>query len=214
MAVEKRYKIEELPVQHPLLAWAVEYTGVVLNRCEVGRDGRAAHERLKGKKGTMPGLEFAEGVLWKAGNRGGALGKLSTTWRTGVYVGIRAKSGEFIVADAQGTWKTRSARRRPFDERWDVSNLELIKNTPWKDEAIEKGETLEQTEPVAVKMSRDEAARETEFKEIIPRNVYIKAKDLQEHGYTSGCPGCVSIIRGRARARPTPRRAETESRSS
>ena len=48
-------------------------------------------------------------------------------------------------------------------------------------------------------MGDAEVMRETVFKESIPRNVYIKASDLKEHGYTSGCPGCVSIIRGRAR---------------
>ena len=70
LALERRYKVE-LPVQHPLLAWAVEYAGVVLNRCEVGHDGRTAYERLKGKKVRMPGLEFAEGVLWKSDHRSG-----------------------------------------------------------------------------------------------------------------------------------------------
>ena len=49
LALEKRYKVE-LPVQHPLLAWAVEYAGVMLNRCEVGHDGRTAYERLKAKR--------------------------------------------------------------------------------------------------------------------------------------------------------------------
>ena len=58
------------------MAWAVKYAGAVLNRCEVGHDGRTAYERLKGKKVRIPGLEFAEGVLWKLDNRTGALGEL------------------------------------------------------------------------------------------------------------------------------------------
>ena len=33
----------------------------------------------------------------------------------------------------------------------------------------------------------------------VPREVYIKADDLEEHGYTRGCRGCSSVFRGLAR---------------
>ena len=110
---------------------------------------------------------------------------------------MRAKSGELIVADAEGIWKARSVMRRPIDERWNLSNLEMVKCVPWSEKGDKKDEG--QPEPEGVKMSEAEAAKETECKEAIPRSLYIRANDLREHGYTSGCPGCTSIIRGRVR---------------
>jgi hypothetical protein len=101
LALEKRYGVE-ISAEHPIFAWALEFAAVVLNRCEVGHDGLTAYQRLKGKRVLMPGLEFGEGVIWKIDNRTGALGKLSSSWKSGVYIGVRCKSCEFVVADSSG----------------------------------------------------------------------------------------------------------------
>ena len=61
---------------------------------------------------------------------------------------------------------------------------------PWTRREDGKEEGTAVTEPIGVKMSDTEIARATEFRESILRNIYIKASDLREHGYTSGCPGC------------------------
>ena len=34
----------------PLVSWIIEYAAVLLNRYEVGHDGKTAHERLREKK--------------------------------------------------------------------------------------------------------------------------------------------------------------------
>jgi hypothetical protein len=192
LALEKRYKVA-IPAEHAFIAWAVEFAGVVLNRLEVGHDGKTAYQRLKGKRVSMPGLEFGEGVLWKPDNRTGALGKLSSSWKAGVYVGVRSKSGEFIIADREGIWKARSVRRRPVDERWDAGNLGLVRNFPWK---TQEGAAVK-TE--VIHMHPSELAQDPVAAEAIPRQVYIRANDLHQHGFTSGCRGCTSIIRGRPR---------------
>ena len=49
-----------------------------------------------------------------------------------------------------------------------------------------------------MKMKDDEVSAERNqvvHQENIPRNFYIKTKDLEDHGYTAKCPGCVSILR-------------------
>ena len=45
---------------------------------------------------------------------------------------------------------------------------------------------------------REEAAEET-----VPRRMFIYKRDVEEHGYTTRCPGCVSILRGTARQEHT-----------
>ena len=203
IAVERRWKAE-IPVDHPVLAWAVEYASFLLNRFEVGHDGKTAYERLKGKRATTLAIEFGEKVLWKmTAHQGGALGKLSSTWRVGVYLGVRGKSGELVVADRTGVWRTRTAQRKPFDERWDPKVADEINHFPWTCADRDAGDEAE--EAIELKMKGEELEQEAakEVPEVVPRNFYIKAKDLREHGYTSRCPGCTSIIRGTARQEHT-----------
>ena len=45
--------------------WMVEYAAKLLHRREVGKDGKSAHERLKGKQAAVPGIEFGAKVMFK-----------------------------------------------------------------------------------------------------------------------------------------------------
>jgi hypothetical protein len=190
LAFESRCGVK-LPSDHPLLAFAVEFASVILNRLEVGHDGKTSDQRLKGKKVAMPGIEFGESVLWKSDNRIGALGKLSSSWKSRIYFGIRSKSGEFVIADSEGIWKARSVRRKPFEERWGIWNLQDVKHFSWKST---------ESAPVSSEIVRLDPADiipKAVGAETIPRSMYIRTSDLHEHGFTSGCPGCVPIIRGK-----------------
>ena len=199
LALEKRWNVE-IPSSHPVVPWVVEYASYLLNRYEVGHDGKTAYERLKGKSSKGWGIEFGEGLHWKASSASSALGKLSASWRDGVYLGVKGKSGEIIVSDADGVWKTRSVRRKPQDERWDESNVDMVKTSPWSSKGDTEGGASE-TPAVAVRMRDDEydAIKRAEPEENIPRNFYITTKNLEDHGYSAGCPGCLSISRGKAR---------------
>ena len=79
-ALEERWQIE-LQTEHAVWCWLAEYAGWLVNRAEVGHDGKSAYERNKGKKAKVPGLEFGEGVLWKRKRMGGPLGKLTCMWK-------------------------------------------------------------------------------------------------------------------------------------
>ena len=199
LAMESRWRVE-VPPSHPLLAWAAEYSGYLLNRFEVGHDGRTAYERLKGKRSTSIGVEFGEAVHWRVAPASGALGKLSSSWRNGVFLGVKGKSGELVVSDGKGVWKTRTIQRKPLDERWDQTSADLVKHYPWNNNDGES--RAEPPEPLAVRMRDDEVEAERnagEKQEVVPRNFYIKTRDLHEHGFTAECPGCISILRGKVR---------------
>ena len=111
---------------HSVWPWLVEYAAFLLNRGEVSHDGKTAYERCKAKRGRMPGLEFGEKVLWRRRPVGNHLAKLTCLWENGIGLGVKGSSGEFIVGDTQGVWKTRTMRRRPAEEKWDSENLELV----------------------------------------------------------------------------------------
>ena len=97
----------EIPYSHPIIGFLVEYAGFLLNRCEVGKEGRTAFERCKGKRARTAGIEFGESVVWKKTHVSGALGKLFSSWNDGVFLGVRGKSGEYIIGDRSGVWKAR-----------------------------------------------------------------------------------------------------------
>ena len=107
--------------------------GLVLNRMEVSSDGKTPYERIKGKKAPMLGLEFGGKIMWKCPPKNGKLEKLNPRWDYGMYLGVRVKSGELIVVDAE-TFHckcVRTARRVPEEERWNDKNLDLVKVVPW-----------------------------------------------------------------------------------
>ena len=120
-----------IPYDHPLICYIVEYAGVLLNRFEVGVDGRTAYERNKEKKATTRGIGIGEVVLWRRKKIGGELGKLTSLW-DGIFLGVMGKSGELIVGDGKGVWKTRTVHREQHSERWDPKTIDLVQHPPWR----------------------------------------------------------------------------------
>ena len=57
---------------------------------------------------------------------------MSSAWSYGVFLGVKGRSNEIIVPEANGVWKTRMAQRRSIGDMWDVANAEQIQFVPWK----------------------------------------------------------------------------------
>ncbi len=74
----------------------------MLNRLEVGKDGKTAYERNKGKTAKVFGSEFGEAVWWRRKPIGGALGKVERMGEDGIFLGT---TGEGIIGDAKGGWR-------------------------------------------------------------------------------------------------------------
>ena len=56
---------KEIDAEACVVTFMAEYASFLLNRLLVGKDGKTAYERNKGKKATVLGLEFGEKVLFK-----------------------------------------------------------------------------------------------------------------------------------------------------
>ena len=54
-----------LPTQHPLMAWLVEHTALLLNACSRGSDGITPWERARGRPFGLRLHGFGESVMWK-----------------------------------------------------------------------------------------------------------------------------------------------------
>jgi hypothetical protein len=187
----------KLGAEHRIWPWLVEWVGSMMSRAEVGADGKTGYERSKGKVAKLPGMEFGEGVMWKRRRAGGPLGKLSCMWDDGIYLGVKGTTGEMIVGNKEGVWRTRTVRRKTLQERWTRENLEMIGGVPWQ-MGEQEGEDLKMEITIMDKDYKEKMAGETEA-ERVPRRMFIRKEDVEVHGYTVRCPGCVSILRGTAR---------------
>ena len=192
-----------IPEDHPILHWVVEYASVLLNRFEVGHDGKTAYERLRGKKSSMNGIEFGELVHYRRTNWNSRKGKLDIPWYMGTYVGYRTNSGEMIIADEDGIHRTRSMKKLPREQRWQETILNQIKDTPMTMKNCKTKEDQEEKEtqrtdvfnpPEARKVQTE--AQEKEEEEAMPRSFHIIRRDIERYGPTSKCNACRALLRG------------------
>ena len=87
--------------EHAVITWLIEYVSLLLNRYEVGRDGRTAYKRNKNKSSKLMGLEFGECVMWRRRPVGSNLAKLAVLWDVGVYLGVKGSTGEIFIRDGE-----------------------------------------------------------------------------------------------------------------
>ena len=198
-ALEEKWGVK-IGSKHAVIPWIVEYATHLLNRFEVSHDGKTAYERCKGKKAKHMGIEFGEGVLWRRRPAGGAMAKMTVLWQEGVFLGIKGRTGEFIVGDPKGVWKTRTLQRTPMSTRWARSNAEMVRGVPWKtseDDQKADGDDMEVIKLDEVPEAHQGGRRE-HFGDIpVPRRVKISRNDLQMHGYTAKCEGCRAVMAGK-----------------
>ena len=122
----------KITADHPVLSWLVEFAAVLVNRYEVGHDGKTPCERLRGKQSRLLGLEFGELSHFRRHRAAGKQAKLDVSWEDGVFLGYRTLSGETIVGTLNGVMRTRTVRRELAEERWSAENLRLVTGVPWQ----------------------------------------------------------------------------------
>ena len=202
-----RVKAEE-----KIVTFLAEYAAYLINKREIGKDGKTAYERNKGKRGEVLAVEFGEKLLWKVRAKN-KMEKLNPRWEYGVFVGVKAVSGEIWVATKEGIRAVRSVRRIAMEERWKPENKDWVKHVPWNKEGNDPeadGDIPEDPE----EEPRPDGGRVAEgassssggprvivvnTREVAPREFYIKKRDLEAHGHTRGCPGCKTMIQGGTR---------------
>ena len=75
-ALEDRLKIE-LPADRIVFTWLFEYAAPLLNKAEVGHDGKTAYEQNKGKQGRICGVDLARRWYGKGDQFGWGAGEVA-----------------------------------------------------------------------------------------------------------------------------------------
>ena len=79
----------KIPVGHPIIAWIIEFAPQALNYFSVGRDGKTAYERLKGRRFRIPIAEFGERVhMTIQSKKWTKRGKMNSKWDEGIFLGF------------------------------------------------------------------------------------------------------------------------------
>ena len=78
----------------------------------------------------------------------------------------------------------------------------MVVGVPWKKNEDDKnadGEEMKTEVIVMDKEYKERMVEKGERHEKVPRRVYLQKDDFERWGYTSGCPGCASILKGTTR---------------
>ena len=129
--------------------------------------------RLKGEPWRVEMSSFGVCVVYRKRTRH----KLESRWSRRVFVGVRVKTTERIVMDETETHVVQSVRPRQ-------RLLQCVRGTPW--EPNPGGVSTDLLEPMLIIPQLPDA-------EPTPTKTYhidICKTDLENFGYTAGCPAC------------------------
>jgi hypothetical protein len=146
LALEARAAVKIDP-RMPIVTFLLEYAAYLMNRLEVGKDGKTAYERGRGKKATVLGIEFGEKLLYKVKIKN-KLEKINARWELGIFVGVRRRSGEVWVAVKGQVISVRSVRRVPEEERWSKDCVEWVDRVMWNRYKDDEGADVDVPEGV------------------------------------------------------------------
>ena len=212
---------ERVPSTHPVIHWIVEHAASVYNRFVVGEDGQTPYEAMHGQRFRGKLAEFGEQVFYFIPRK--LRSKLDLRWRIGTFLGNSQSSNEaFVATTAGGVVKTRSVVRVVEPSRWNSGKVMGVRGLPShmkiNDEDTDDAFIEEMREPHRggddlpadqdgdqPRHRRSRQAPVDEHIEIgdagmktLDRQLKITQKDLNEFGYTDGCPKCMDIINKRS----------------
>jgi len=176
------------------LAWLVEHSCVVYNRCTVCSDGRTPWQRAYGKAASLPLVPFGEKVLYKKLKAtGDKKNSLEPRFSYGIYLGSRPKSGEHYIGVEEGVIRCRDVRRLAEDKRYDVEMLEKIKGTPWSPLG---GDAMLEV-PTNIKTETLRPDENDEYRpDINIKKMMITKEDIKKFGKSERCGGCRAVTGG------------------
>ena len=87
----------KLNINHSAIGWMIEHCADILNKCQVGKDGRTPYERLKGKKYGGTFMEFGSPVMLRVTDKPQG-GLMQERWIEGIWLGSRFNTLEHLVS--------------------------------------------------------------------------------------------------------------------
>ena len=194
---------KQVPAKTAILYWLILHAGTVICRYQIGKDGKTPYQRIRGKRCRGPALQFGEICFYRPTSTSDKhMNKMEKRWREGVFIGVESKSSELIMAHCDGAETARCIKRKPENKRWGFDVVMAITATPWDPQ---RRKTREERPVVRGDHGEAKMVMEEEekiFPEPVPSDdvkikrkaMKVQKKDIEEHGYTVGCPGCTAMM--------------------
>lgn len=191
----------KINLSDPIVPLLVRHAAHIIDVSRVRENGRTAWQLMKGRRSRTPLLPFGEVVMFKTPTTNRRIGSFEDRWEKGVWAVVESRSGEHLVATAEGIFKVSTIKRRPADQRW---SSEMLQNITGTLQEPTPGSGQRRIQAYA-KIAAEETPRVTayapapEIEEPETRAAQIKQNEVKTHGGTPGCPGCKAIITGKGR---------------
>ena len=117
---------------HIIITWLVKYASTLITLFHVGKDGKTAYQRRKGKSIHPFLVECGEKVMYEPlPDKHNKDNKLDDRFIDGIYLGISQRNGEYFIGTADGIMGSRTIKRYPLERRWDKELIDQIRGVPW-----------------------------------------------------------------------------------
>jgi len=161
--------------------WMIRWAAMMVSRFLVGRDGRTAHERRRGRKCNVPVVRFGELVWYKQMRESKERkDKFESEWFEGIWLGHSRASNEILIGTADGVVRAYTVQRKVEGEQWSASDIENMRGTPHQPDPTRPGTRI----PISVKFDEPdetEAVRvEATRKDTVCRRMTISASILRK----------------------------------
>ena len=185
LGLERQIKART-PLDHPIVAWLVCHAAMVRTLQVIGTDGLTAHQRARGGPGTTKLMSFGEICRYKCRSKENGIGRSGMKWAVGIWLGIERLTGQYILYDKSngGIRHSRSLLPMPVPQKLALDAIREVHATPWSVHAAKV--------PEVIRIDRkDDVPKPDRLPQV--RRAYIRQNDLDDHGYTEGCPKCTHI---------------------
>ena len=123
----------EIPSDHCVLAWLVQFACLCIN---VGRryaDGKTAFELRCGRSWKRSLCNFGERVMWLPSGKREGVDKADFCMEgifLGVLIGAKSLTDDFLIGTPQGVHTARAVRRYPDCSQWKLADVLAVRGTP------------------------------------------------------------------------------------
>jgi hypothetical protein len=185
LCLESRFG-KRIPIDHPVMAWLLQHTTLLLNARVRGQDGLTPWARARGRPFNQRLVGFGEIILYKLPPKGPQHdpdGNMSYRWLQGIFLGYRRENSSYVVGTDTGVAYSRALQRRPVENRWSEEAASRLSATPWKSRPQKGPEVIFQEEA-----PKDEPAGEDAPSN--PRQMKLMLNDFKLHGFSATCRQC------------------------
>ena len=117
----------------PVLTWLVRWSGELISKYHVGKDGNTAQERIKASTSARPATRFGESVWYLPLESAGTdQNKAEPKMYAGIWLGTIDRTEKNIIGTEHGVPECRTFRRKPKGEQWSADELSRMKGATWQ----------------------------------------------------------------------------------